>query len=233
MDVRLLPGLIEQGYTYGPVFQGLRAVWRRGGEVYAEVALPDGQREEAARFGIHPALLDAALHANGFVTPADATAPGDAPRTVLPFAWNRLALHAAGASALRVRVAPSGPDAVAVQAADETGEPVLTTESLVFRAVSAEQLRPRPAPPGRGCAVPRGVDRPHRARPDGQPGAGLGAGRHRSRPRRSGRRWHRAGAAGGTGRRSRRRPWSARPGCWASSRRGWSTSGSRTPGSWW
>ncbi|MFG3009256.1 type I polyketide synthase [Streptomyces cinerochromogenes] len=133
-------GLIEKGYTYGPVFQGLRAVWRRGGEVYAEVAVPDGQREEAARFGIHPALLDAALHANGFVTPADATAPGDAPGTVLPFAWNRLALHAAGASALRVRVAPSGPDAVAVQAADETGEPVLTTESLVFRAVNAEQL---------------------------------------------------------------------------------------------
>ncbi len=141
-------GLIEQGYTYGPVFQGLRAVWRRGGEVYAEVALPDGQREEAARFGIHPALLDAALHANGFVTPADATAPGDAPRTVLPFAWNRLALHAAGASALRVRVAPSGPDAVAVQAADETGEPVLTTESLVFRAVSAEQLEAAAGAPG-------------------------------------------------------------------------------------
>nr|ADM46359.1 polyketide synthase [Streptomyces sp. CS] len=133
-------GLIETGYTYGPVFQGLRAVWRRGDEVYAEVALPDGQRDEAARFGLHPALLDAALHANGFVAPADAPAPGDAPRTVLPFAWNRLALHAAGASALRVRVAPSGSDAVTVQAADETGAPVLTTESLVFREVSAEQL---------------------------------------------------------------------------------------------
>ncbi|QTE02385.1 type I polyketide synthase [Streptomyces cyanogenus] len=140
-------GLIEKGYTYGPVFQGLRAVWRRGDEVYAEVALPDGQREEAAGFGIHPALLDAALHANGFVTPADA-APGDAPRTVLPFAWNRLALHAGGASALRVRVAPSGPDAVAVQAADETGAPVLTTESLVFRAVSAEQLEAAAGAPG-------------------------------------------------------------------------------------
>ncbi|MET9453382.1 type I polyketide synthase, partial [Streptomyces cinerochromogenes] len=143
-------GLIEKGYTYGPVFQGLRAVWRRGGEVYAEVAVPDGQREEAARFGIHPALLDAALHANGFVTPdgeaasgttaSGATAPRTAPRTVLPFAWNRLALHAVGASALRVRVAPSGPDAVTVQAADETGAPVLTTDSLVFREVTAEQL---------------------------------------------------------------------------------------------
>ncbi|MFF1285814.1 type I polyketide synthase [Streptomyces sp. NPDC058299] len=141
-------GLIEQGYTYGPVFQGLRAVWRRGDEVYAEVALPEGQREEAARFGIHPALLDAALHANGFVAPADAPPAGDGPRTVLPFAWNRLALHASGASALRVRVAPSGPDAVSVQAADETGDPVLTTESLVFRAVSAEQLEAAAGAPG-------------------------------------------------------------------------------------
>ncbi|MFF8732399.1 SDR family NAD(P)-dependent oxidoreductase [Streptomyces sp. NPDC015171] len=141
-------GLIAKGYTYGPVFQGLRAVWRRGDEVYAEVALPDGQREEAARFGIHPALLDAALHANGFVAPADAPAPGEGPRTVLPFAWNRLALHATGASALRVRVAPSGPDAVSVQAADETGEPVLTTDSLVFRAVSAEQLEAAAGAPG-------------------------------------------------------------------------------------
>nr|WP_311315017.1 type I polyketide synthase [Streptomyces sp. TML10] len=141
-------GLIEKGYTYGPVFQGLRAVWRRGDEVYADIALPDGQREEAARFGIHPALLDAALHANGFVAPAEQPAAGAGPRTVLPFAWNRLALHAAGASALRVRVAPSGPDAVSVQAADETGEPVLTTESLVFREVSAEQLEAAAGAPG-------------------------------------------------------------------------------------
>ncbi|MGV9271351.1 type I polyketide synthase [Kitasatospora sp. NPDC003701] len=132
--------LIRLGYTYGPSFQGLRAVWRRGEEVFAEIALPDGHREEADRFGIHPALLDAALHANGFVRPAGAPSEADEPRTVLPFAWNGLALHAVGASALRVRVAPSGPDAVSLQAADETGGPVLTLDSLVFRAVSAEQL---------------------------------------------------------------------------------------------
>ncbi|WP_063771870.1 type I polyketide synthase [Kitasatospora mediocidica] len=140
--------LIRLGYTYGPAFQGLRAVWRRGEEVFADIALPAEHQGSAARFGIHPALLDAALHSNGFVQPADAPSGANEPRTVLPFAWNGLVLHAVGASALRVRVAPSGQDAVSLQAADETGGPVLTLDSLVFRAVSAEQLEAAAGAPG-------------------------------------------------------------------------------------
>ncbi|WP_435866699.1 SDR family NAD(P)-dependent oxidoreductase, partial [Streptomyces yokosukanensis] len=125
--------LVERGYAYGPAFQGMRAVWRRGEEVFAEVALPDEQREEAGRFGIHPALLDAALHTNALANPDD-------DRKVLPFAWNGLVLHAAGASALRVRVAPCGPDALSFQAADETGGLVVTMDSLVSLPVSTDQL---------------------------------------------------------------------------------------------
>ncbi|MBI0301538.1 polyketide synthase dehydratase domain-containing protein, partial [Streptomyces sp. PRKS01-29] len=49
------------GLEYGPVFQGVRAAWRRGDEVFAEVVLGEEQRAEAGRFGLHPALLDAAL----------------------------------------------------------------------------------------------------------------------------------------------------------------------------
>ncbi|MEU9737468.1 type I polyketide synthase, partial [Streptomyces sp. NPDC048002] len=59
-------GVEAVGYGYGPAFRGLRAVWRRGGEVFAEVELGESERAEAVRFGLHPALLDAALHANGF-----------------------------------------------------------------------------------------------------------------------------------------------------------------------
>ncbi len=125
--------LVERGYAYGPAFQGLRAVWRRGDEVFAEVSLPDEHREDAGKFGIHPALLDAALHTNAFANPDD-------DRKVLPFAWNGLLLHAVGASALRVRVAPCGPDALSFQAADETGGLVVTMDSLVSLPVSAEQL---------------------------------------------------------------------------------------------
>ncbi|MGW3962243.1 SDR family NAD(P)-dependent oxidoreductase [Amycolatopsis sp. NPDC005003] len=125
--------LTERGYAYSGAFQGMRAVWRRGDEVFAEVALPDDFQDDAGKFGLHPALLDAALHTNAFANPGD-------DRNVLPFAWNGLVLHTVGASALRVRVAPGGPDALMFQAADETGGLVVTMDSLVSREVSAAQL---------------------------------------------------------------------------------------------
>ncbi|MCG8915898.1 type I polyketide synthase [Actinokineospora sp. PR83] len=131
--------LAERGFAYGPTFRGVRAVWRRGGELFAEVALPEDQRGEADRFGLHPALLDAALQ-TGMFAAAEATAAEDPGPPVLAFAWNGVTLHAAGAAALRVRVAPSGPDALSVQAADRTGGLVLTMDSLVSRPVSAGQL---------------------------------------------------------------------------------------------
>ncbi|GAA3035695.1 type I polyketide synthase [Actinokineospora globicatena] len=111
------------GLDYGPLFQGLRAAWRLGGEVFAEVEL-DGDGE---RFGVHPALLDAALHAIAVGGLLDGT------DVRLPFSWSGVALHAVGATALRVRVSPAGADAVALVAADATGAPVVTVDSLVLR----------------------------------------------------------------------------------------------------
>ncbi len=116
--------LAERGYQYGSAFAGLTGVWRRGEEIFAEAALPADHRDDVDRFGIHPALFDAALHANAFHPRTD-------DRNVLPFAWNGVRLHAGGAVALRVRVAPCGPDALSFDAADGTGAPVLTMESLV------------------------------------------------------------------------------------------------------
>ncbi len=49
------------GCNYGPAFQGLRGLWRGPGEVLAEVVLPPTL--EASGYGVHPALLDAALQA--------------------------------------------------------------------------------------------------------------------------------------------------------------------------
>ncbi|MEU9206031.1 type I polyketide synthase, partial [Streptomyces sp. NPDC048332] len=127
--------LSERGYGYGPVFQGLKAAWTSGEELYAEVALPDSEHDEAQRFGLHPALLDAAMH----VALIDDGSRTDE-STVLPFAWTDVALHAAGASALRVRIAPAGQDSVSVLVADGSGQPVLTVGALVSRPVSVEQL---------------------------------------------------------------------------------------------
>ncbi|WP_444543564.1 type I polyketide synthase [Micromonospora okii] len=124
----------ERGLAYGPAFQGLRRVWRRDDEVYAEVALPDEVAADASRFGLHPALFDAALQATGpsGLLGADATGSGG-----LPFAFRAATLHAHGASRLRVRLRSLAPDTVAVTLADPAGQPVATVESLTFRQVAA------------------------------------------------------------------------------------------------
>ncbi|MFE7625609.1 SDR family NAD(P)-dependent oxidoreductase [Streptomyces sp. NPDC057509] len=127
--------LSERGYAYGPAFQGLRAAWRRGDDVFAEVALDGPAREEAADFGLHPALLDAAMHADLLTDPADDAA------TLLPFSWNGVTLHAAGTPSLRVHIQRiRGDEVSAIMVADESGAPVATVESLVSRPVSPEQL---------------------------------------------------------------------------------------------
>ncbi|MFJ1709976.1 polyketide synthase dehydratase domain-containing protein, partial [Kitasatospora sp. NPDC088346] len=127
---------LDAGFGYGPVFQGLRAAWRLGEDVYAEVGLPEGTGSEAALFGLHPALLDAALHAVGIGDLLEESGGGR-----LPFSWNGVTLHAAGASALRVRMSPAGRDTVSLVLADESGRPVASVASLAMREVSAEQVR--------------------------------------------------------------------------------------------
>ncbi|HET8660807.1 MAG TPA: polyketide synthase dehydratase domain-containing protein [Micromonosporaceae bacterium] len=91
-------------------------------------------REEASRYGIHPALLDAALHANAFGT------AGPAGGLRLPFAWSGVSLLAGGASAVRARVTWTGHDSLAVHLADATGQPVAVMGSMVLRPVTAGQL---------------------------------------------------------------------------------------------
>nr|SCN11952.1 ebeD-type I polyketide synthase [Kitasatospora aburaviensis] len=132
--------LVAAGYHYGPAFRGLRAAWRRGPEVFAEVGLDEEQSAEAGRYGLHPALLDAALHAT-FLADADAGAgTADEARARLPFAWNEVRVHAVGASALRVRLRPDGPDRMALSVADPSGQPVATARSLALRPVSTEEF---------------------------------------------------------------------------------------------
>ncbi|ASW55668.1 type I polyketide synthase [Plantactinospora sp. KBS50] len=124
------PSLAETGLGYGPVFQGVRAVWRDGATVFAEVALPP--ETETDGYGIHPALLDAALHPIALHHDRDAVR--------LPFSFAGMRLHATGARTARVRITPAGDDAVTVAVFDPDGAPVATVDSLVTRPVSAAQL---------------------------------------------------------------------------------------------
>ncbi|MCX4768117.1 type I polyketide synthase, partial [Streptomyces sp. NBC_01275] len=127
--------LAEQGLGYGPAFQGLHAVWRRGEELFAEVRLAPGEQDTADRYGLHPALLDAALHTS-LVDGID----DDFDDVRLPFAWNGVTLHATGATALRVHLTPQGPEALTLTVADQDGVPVATVSSLAVRPVTREQL---------------------------------------------------------------------------------------------
>ncbi len=133
--------LAGAGLEYGPVFQGLRGVWRRGEEVFAEVALAREQEGEAGSFGVHPVLLDAALHAlaaGGVGAEVDGVAGRDGPR--LPFVWGDVVLGGAGASVLRVRLRGVGDGAVSLVAVDEGGGLVASVGSLVLREAPVEWL---------------------------------------------------------------------------------------------
>ncbi|MGP3969012.1 SDR family NAD(P)-dependent oxidoreductase, partial [Streptomyces sp. 6N223] len=133
--------LAADGYRYGPAFTGLRAAWRAGDEMYAEVALAPEQRGDGAAYAVHPALLDAALHPIGELFTGEDQA-GGAPGTVrLPFSFGGLRLLARGASRLRVRVTPTGPDSVTMRLSDDAGAEVATIDSLALRTVSAERWR--------------------------------------------------------------------------------------------
>jgi acyl transferase domain-containing protein/thioesterase domain-containing protein/NAD(P)-dependent dehydrogenase (short-subunit alcohol dehydrogenase family) len=132
------------GFSYGPMFRGLTSAWRSGTDVYAEVSLP---ADSTTEFELHPALFDAALHALGLTADAEPdTDPDHAARPGrMPFAWAGVSLYAAGASKLRVRLRAEGDGTVSLLAADTTGSPVLSVDSLTLRPVDGEQLRSRRA----------------------------------------------------------------------------------------
>uniref|UniRef100_UPI0024581D59 type I polyketide synthase n=1 Tax=Nocardia carnea TaxID=37328 RepID=UPI0024581D59 len=114
------------GYRYGRAFRGLTGLWRRGAELYAEAALPDAV--SAAGFGLHPALLDAVLHAH--LLTRESGAP-----VLLPFLWENVCLHASGATAVRARIVPRPRGGLVLDIADPHGRPVLSVGALTAREI--------------------------------------------------------------------------------------------------
>ncbi|MET8204402.1 type I polyketide synthase, partial [Micromonospora taraxaci] len=117
--------LLRRGLDYGPAFQGVRTAWRdTDGTVHADVVLPDDVGVDG--YGIHPALLDTALHALGL---DDQTGDGAAK---VPFAWSGVTVHQPGVTAAQVRLSVG--DAVQVTLADAVGDPVVSVAALRLRA---------------------------------------------------------------------------------------------------
>ncbi|MGA5291299.1 type I polyketide synthase [Streptomyces pseudogriseolus] len=114
----------------------LKAVWRRGDDIFAEVALDDDQEADAARFAVHPALLDGAMVA---LTTLGHPAPW-------LLTWSGLTLHARAATSARVHIVPAfgaGAEAGAeIRLSDGDGAPVLTARTV---SVTPHDLEDVPA----------------------------------------------------------------------------------------
>ncbi|OBG28373.1 type I polyketide synthase [Mycobacterium sp. 852002-51057_SCH5723018] len=132
--------LAQRGYGYGGPFRSLRGIATdpaRPGDLYAEVALPAGT--DITGYGIHPALLDAALHPLA----AASDRAGEADATLrLPYAFSGIALYATAAGQLHVHLTRTGEDTFELHATDPTGAPVITIRALTLRAVSEHIGRP-------------------------------------------------------------------------------------------
>nr|AAO65797.1 monensin polyketide synthase module 2 [Streptomyces virginiae]ANZ52460.1 MonAII [Streptomyces virginiae] len=137
-------GVAAAGYEYGPAFRGLRAMWRHGDDLLAEVELPE-EAGSPAGFGIHPALLDAALHpllAQRSRDGAGAGAHGG--QVLLPFSWSGVSLWASEATTVRVRLTGLGggdDETVSLTVTDPAGGPVVDVAELRLRSTSARQVR--------------------------------------------------------------------------------------------
>ncbi|MFJ9214099.1 type I polyketide synthase [Streptomyces sp. NPDC102264] len=123
-------GFAAQGVDYGAAFHGVTELRGQGRTACGVVRLPVG---EAGGFGVHPALLDAALQVMRAVVPAPAEAQ-------LPFQFTDVRLYATGATELRVRVDVRD-DGIRATITDAAGAPVAYIGALRLRPVSADLLR--------------------------------------------------------------------------------------------
>ncbi|WP_456115148.1 type I polyketide synthase [Streptomyces liliifuscus] len=136
LDVdNLYQRLADAGLVYGERFQGLKAGWIKGENIYAEIRLPEHAVAEAEQYALHPAVLDAALQSSGLNDSPEMQATA-----YVPFSWSGVSLFAVGASVLRVCVRHVARDRVSLWVADGAGVPVAVVESLVLRAISSAQV---------------------------------------------------------------------------------------------
>ncbi|WP_374202691.1 SDR family NAD(P)-dependent oxidoreductase [Amycolatopsis sp. GM8] len=140
--------LAAHGYDYGPAFQGLRALWRSEGVVFAEVELPDGVRRD----GEAACLFDAALHARIVDTLEDGRPSGD--RLDVPHSWRHVRVHATPSGRLRVRITSSGEGAFALDVADEQARPVLSVGEILTRPIDPHSLTAKTHRPHEVAWVP-------------------------------------------------------------------------------
>jgi amino acid adenylation domain-containing protein len=125
--------LAGDGYEYGPAFRGLRRAFRQGNSIFAEVTLPESEKETAARYDLHPALLDSLLQAAMLLSSTGGL--------MVEFEWKDVEIRAGGGVELRARIdlVFENPDAAAVSVS--LFAPAGRIGELVSRRTSAGALR--------------------------------------------------------------------------------------------
>ncbi|MEU6084267.1 type I polyketide synthase [Streptomyces sp. NPDC047108] len=128
--------LALRGHSYGPAFRGVRALWRRGAELFADLAVPDELRgQDAGDFGLHPALLDSAVQTVLSAAPE----PGEG-RIALPLGWHGVTVHATGAVTARLKAGGAGTDRVSFGLTDTEGRPLADIDALDLSSVPVTDL---------------------------------------------------------------------------------------------
>ncbi len=124
----------QHGFDYGPAFRGLRQVWRNDKEALGKIELPPELAETAARFQVHPALLDACIQTVFFAAPQN-----DSRQTFVPVGVDRLVLRERPATtvychATLVRMSLRSA-AWNLEICDESGRVVLVVEGVRTQTV--------------------------------------------------------------------------------------------------
>ncbi|MGV0552900.1 fatty-acid--AMP ligase [Mycobacterium kansasii] len=131
---RFYQQLADCGLHYDPPFCSVRGIGLQPGDpdhIYAEVALPAGT--DITGYGMHPALLDAALHPIAAALGAGADAEPAVLR--LPFVFSGVTLYATAATRLQVWLTRTGDDTFTLYASDPAGAPVIRIDTVVVRVL--------------------------------------------------------------------------------------------------
>ncbi|MFD2768623.1 type I polyketide synthase, partial [Micromonospora eburnea] len=130
--------LAQAGLDNGPAFRGIRAAWRNGDEIYAEVQLAEGL--DARDFVLHPALLESAFRPLSILHPAAEANDAHAATALLPHSLAGVRLRPLPASTVRVRLTATGDGTFAARMWDTSGTTVGAVESLTLQPLSSRDL---------------------------------------------------------------------------------------------
>jgi pimaricinolide synthase PimS1 len=130
--------LVQAGLGDGPAFRGIRAAWRHGDEIYAEIALDEGLN--AGQFVLHPVLFESAFRPLLILRHAGEVNDQHATAAFLPHSLAGVRLRPSDASSVRVRLTATGEGTFAVRIWDTSGTPLGVIESLTLHPVFSKDL---------------------------------------------------------------------------------------------